>query len=282
MSTLALVPRYAPVMNPYFRRFVRYANDPVVQRSAARMAQMAKRRVARFVQARMRRRQNRDRTVRNARTRSGPNAQQGGPSFQTFAGTPQTLRVKTLDSTVIQFPARNGAEHDRLRESIFLNGIKICLNFKNDATYPVVVHIVVCRQRTRSSSQVDSATSMFRNYTNNDSYDTGFINDLADNTYNHQYECLGLNKEKMHILTHSRLTLQPDTSSNGGRHIKEWRRYFKIKKRITFDTSSDTTPQFPFYLMMWYQPKHSGDYATNTSIVSYDKMTHVFYKNISM
>ena len=223
MSTLALVPRYAPVMNPYFRRFVRYANDPVVQRSAARMAQMAKRKVARFVQARMRRRQARDRTVRNARTRSGPNAQQGGPSFQTF-GTTQTLRVKTLDSTVIQFPPRNGAEHDRLRESIFLNGIKVCLNFKNDANYAVVVHIVLCRQRTRSSSQVDSAASMFRNYTNNDSYDTGFNNDLADGTYNHQYECLGLNKEKMNILTHSRLTLQPDTASNMGRNIKEWLR----------------------------------------------------------
>lgn len=155
----------------------------------------------------------------------------------------------------------------RLRDIVYLGGIKLCMNINNilvgGAATPLYVNVALVSGKNRG--QIDN-TDFFRCYNG-----TARQMDFTDATLSaYDRHCLPINTDELVVHFHDRKLLTFDTSTASGPHQvgKRWtiEKFIPIKRQIRFEGDSSTS-ETPFKLV-WWCGKEGATIAQSTAATS--------------
>lgn len=170
----------------------------------------------------------------------------------------------------------------RLTSNIRLRGFRICDEFANNLGYPIELHytIIQLKENVGGSADVTGpllARDFFRNPTSTSEKSTDFVNHFNGAGWDINYKCLNLNPDKFNIITHKRKIMDSmtpnggtiNTSDNQIQSTRErswfWKchKWYPIKKRHSFDKTTDRIPQRPYIVMYWWTALRRSDHNTS-------------------
>lgn len=202
--------------------------------------------------------------------RSGTNAptNSGNRNAMLYAlSTPQ--KVQELVVSKIEWPAINNLTSDktRLSNEVFCPGFKICQTFYNDALYPIEIHWAVLRFKNKEYATLDTAlpevrADFFRDPINTLDREADFPTSTA--AYDQRLKCYPINPNRFDIMTHQKFMMGGKLSTisvNDSKHVMKIERWFRINKKLEFETPTAVNPNFPFILVSWACNVDPNDYS---------------------
>ncbi len=174
------------------------------------------------------------------------------------AGDLQFLRRKELHIREIQF-CGNADTNDDLRNApgrrFWVSGVNLCTTFKNNTlNVPIRVHLAMVQPKEFESNPNTFSDDFFKSTGNaNEMYEN--FND-ATRVWNMDYDCLGINRRKFSILTHTKFIVKPKGDANNAdremHNFKHLEKYYKINKVFEFDNVNDNSVSKPIYCLIWW------------------------------
>lgn len=180
------------------------------------------------------------------------------------------IGLQKLAFVNITYPQVNNLTSDktRLSNEIFCSGIKLCMSVYNNAAFPVEFHWAVVRLRNKEfqtpiAPKTELLSDFFRNPIDVQDRETDF--NETSGIYEPNQKCFPINPEKFDILTHKKFMMGGKLSTisvNDSRHIKKIEKWFRINKKLQFETPDSNNPNYPFLLVGWTVSCDPNDYST--------------------
>lgn len=243
---------------------------------------------------------NKLKTLLNRRTAPGAKVQSKSNSNSPPAGS-NSFTLGTLTLNDFPWPAR-GSDGSNFRDSnvIFVKGISICRQFEYDAFSgatalngnadigPITVHWCLLQLKNdEGTGEIgQEITQDFFRDNSVDSRTRGFLNSTATSVWDMGKNCLPLNpNDKVRILTHKRRTLiargggQNNTSKGSFWTI---RKYYKLKKRMTFRGANSAFPNQRIFEAFWYETKGPSQYPSVPNAyngITQARLNQIYFKD---
>lgn len=174
------------------------------------------------------------------------------------------LVTRELRAHTFQWPEQGIGDTQRLGNAIRLSGLKINWQFKNNNSYPIVVHFAVVQPKDHiHDAAYDLNAEFFRDHTMTDEDNTmDFVNNTGTGgeTWKPEYNDYPLNRTKFNIITHKKRILQ-DYNWESWKSTWIIKKFIPFKgKRFTFHDPTSDQPHDPIYVMWWWQCLLSNDW----------------------
>lgn len=94
-----------------------------------------------------------------------------------------------------------------------------------------------------------------------------FIEPTTGSNYDFGYQCDGLNKQNVHVISHRRRYMEPPSTAvlAQGRNRAHIRKYFKLGKRFAFWDMNDAYGKHPIFLLTWWQVRDANQWDPLTA-----------------
>ena len=161
----------------------------------------------------------------------------------------------------------------RLAELLTFEGIN-----DNSLNKDIVVHFMVCQMKaprtagndwTPISIKAAVQDEFFRSPISNSDRTSPFTDYVNGEPWAYFYNVANVAPEQFSILMHKKKVMSPRSSSqlaNGCRHRWSIQKWLKVNRKIEFESPGSTTPERPFFTMMWYQTVAEEDHPLGTAI----------------
>lgn len=272
--------RYHPY-GRYMSMAYRAASNPTVRRTVRRVYRKASPYAKRFFKRKQRlnylKRQKR-------RIGSEPNTS-NGLRHLTLSYTQAPRNTKTLYvQELIDMPKFNGVgalqRYQRIRDTVQVNGLKICLHTVNRTRVPLFFHwAIVQRKNSDNTDATNLADDFFRNPLNGQR-----AIDAGTALTGMEWHCNAINTDLMIIKCHYKYVIQPDNDTQTvynptmPNYIDE-DRYLHINKQFRF-SSVDLKCETPLLLVMWYsQPDEISGSNPRADVLFTSQKGHVYFRN---
>lgn len=211
--------------------------------------------------------------------RSAPRAGTRGSQMTTQSAV--TMTVNAQNFRTVDFPQLNPAtDAGRKSNNIFCSGIKVCCTFWNDALFDQELHIAFLRCINKEQiGTVELIADFFRDPTNlTQDREADFP---AATAYSPALKCWNVNPSKYNILTHKRIFMGGKNSNiatmESGSTYK-WERFYRINKRLQFESGTLTAPNNPFLVVAWFTPIDPVNFVTGATNMRWETMITPYYK----
>lgn len=188
------------------------------------------------------------------------------------------LPYPATTQSMLQFGSRRAA-------SIKLTGVKICRNFTNIWTSPVIVHWgMIQPKETSQDGSYDFTNLFFRNRASINDCATSFPTDpVQQNTWSALYNCAPWNPDSnFKIITHIKIKLD---AANRNRYLdtRTHEKFYKLGgTKAHFRTAANVTPEHPIF-EVWYVTCETPSYfdASANPIVTTHGQHQMYFKNVN-
>lgn len=220
--------------------------------------------------------------------RSGNNAptSSGNRNAMLYALSP-AQKVQELVVSKIEWPAINNLTSDktRLSNEVYCPGFKICQTFYNDALYPIEIHWAVLRFKNKEFSTLDTAlpevrADFFRDPINIADREADFPTSTA--AYDQRLKCYPINQNRFDIMTHQKFMMGGKLSTisvNDSKHVMRIEKWFRINKKLEFETPTAVNPNFPFILVSWACNVDPNDYSNTATPWRWETYITPYFKS---
>ena len=178
--------------------------------------------------------------------------------------------IRTIQVQSIKWPTQGTAVGERLGSSINVSGFSICEQFHNTNAYAIVVHYAILQPKNAAGSLAQSliVENFFRDNLGGAGRTRNFVSvqpDTEKPDYDFGYDCLPINVNQYHVLTHQKKVLAARSQPvNWTWDTWKFKNYFNLKgKTFTFDTSLSNQPDNPIYRVFWWQPLQRADWEAD-------------------
>lgn len=179
----------------------------------------------------------------------------------------EQVPVRALVQKEFDWPPPGDDYGDRLGATIKLSGIRICEQFTNPNSYPIVIHYAVIQPK---ESNINLKQDFFRDTTSGVDRSKNFTDASNVSPYEFSYDCYPINPDKYNILMHMKRMLASDNTEVNQRW-STWKfiKWLNFKgKRFTFDLSTDSQPRNPIYRVYWWQPMNAADWDVSEPLAT--------------
>lgn len=160
----------------------------------------------------------------------------------------------------------------RMKNFVNLTGIKYCFHFRSTVGYPshkpVHIHFAIVQIKNEGDRVNPSnlKTDFFSDRTQLNLRTSDFVDAINGDPFDLKYECAAMNRDKMHILTHTKKTLWPlqtNVTEMGNTGVAtKFEKYMHLKKRLDFNQMDDVIPEHPIYAIWWVTAKTAAEVPT--------------------
>lgn len=227
---------------------------------------------------------NRRRSRRGYASRAAPSSWSTGcvdtvnyPDDQT---TLVSLAKRTLSVQWMHNLPKSGGMRDRIGNSIYLKGFKLCFYIHNNQNIgPIIFHWAILQRKNKCISTLDEwKESFFRNHSSETEKASDFVDDVTASGWNMEYICFPINPDRYNVITHRKVFLYNENTYNFGanaKNIKLLDKYIPIKRRMNFEQVSGAYPEKAFSLAYWWMPLKSTEWVgANTINIRHSVTTH--------
>lgn len=141
-----------------------------------------------------------------------------------------------------------GAASDRLRNSIFVSGIRVCALIKNKMNKPLLFNFAVVSRKNGDNV----TTQDFFRYNAGSTRGRAFATSLDSN----EMHCSAINTDLYTVLKHERFVLKelgtPEGFSNTNwSNYMKLDRWIKVNRQMKFDDNGSAYPSQRLFVLMW-------------------------------
>lgn len=165
----------------------------------------------------------------------------------------------------------------RLKQQIYVAGVRICFQYENEQDVPVTVNFCVVHDKQSNNAVSSININDFFRATGATSRNMDFSNALTNN----EFHCAPLNTDRFTVLKHERFMIgsrnnQGLSYSTTTRSYGSMLRYVKIGRKITYE---DTNCQSKIWVMYWFDKfQEPATTAPTTGVVKVSEHYKLYFR----
>jgi len=177
------------------------------------------------------------------------------------------------------FPPADSINNDgrRNKNVMFFTGAKVCYIFRHrikwaDGGRPMQLHFAIVQLKTKGAGVANLRGGFFVDKSQLVGKETDFVDALPSQVYDARYNCCGLNKANMNIITHiKRIIHPPPDPTTGGlamlntKYICKIDKYYSFRKRLEFNSMNALQPEHAIACVYWVHGLTPADCPTSVT-----------------